>query len=701
MQKLQIIIFILFLTALILSIPSCVEKAKFIPYAKSGVLDLREWDFAENGNILQSGEWEFYWKQLLTPNDFTDGASSKKIGYIAVPSIWINESNLSAMGYATYRLNIWISNTNTRLAIKIPWVSTSYKLWIDRKYLIEVGKVGKTRLESYPQYYPTVIGFSPQGTNIEIVMQVANFYHYKGGLRESLLIGAEKKIRDFSKSNLAQQLFLAGSLIIMAIYHFALYFMRRKNKSPLYFGLLCFIISFRVLAAGENVLFYFFPFLGFELNLKLEFIPVYLGVPTLLAFIYSLYSVNMNKLFTRIMQIIGLAFTVFMLFTPARIFSYTFSTFAIIVAIVLFYIVLVLIKSIVLKSEGAIVFLVGFLIFSFTVINDMLFSLRISSLSFYSSSIGLLVFIVSQSIVLSLRFSRALETVETLSRSLESKVRERTSQLAERTFELEREQAKLRSRTEIIERELQFARNIQMQFIPMASPFPKLAFYYKPMDQIGGDFFDFVEFSADKIGILVSDVSGHGMPAALVTSMIKSFTLQFAEVIDNPAEFLIYLNGFLVNHTGGNFVTAFYGIFQFKTREFVYANAGHNMPFILNETGVSMLDISDSGIPLALFNEEFLAMRKKLPSNNTIILNKGDKIFLYTDGLTETVRIKDKESYPDGNLVDFETKVLISTLKDFSSLPSRELIEILERKLIDFRGADNFDDDVCMICLEV
>ncbi|MEI7652004.1 MAG: DUF1501 domain-containing protein, partial [Verrucomicrobiota bacterium] len=83
------------------------------------------------------------------------------------------------------------------------------------------------------------------------------------------------------------------------------------------------------------------------------------------------------------------------------------------------------------------------------------------------------------------------------------------------------------------------------------------------MEEVGGDFYDFINFrDSEKIGIFISDVSGHGVPAAFITSMIKTTILQSGERKENPAELLTYINDLLHNQTGGNFITTFYGIFN-------------------------------------------------------------------------------------------------------------------------------------------
>ena len=178
--------------------------------------------------------------------------------------------------------------------------------------------------------------------------------------------------------------------------------------------------------------------------------------------------------------------------------------------------------------------------------------------------------------------------------------------------ELSRERNELKIRNSSMEKELEMARNIQLKLIPNTKPVPGIAYFYKPMQRVGGDFLDFIEFkNKDIFGIFISDVSGHGVPAAFITMMIKSSLQQSAPYVNNPAYILYYLNDLLYKQTNGNFITAFYGIFNPATREFIYSNAGHNKPFLINNGEGTMLSMDSGGFPLGVDDNEGLKSRKK------------------------------------------------------------------------------------------
>lgn len=278
-------------------------------------------------------------------------------------------------------------------------------------------------------------------------------------------------------------------------------------------------------------------------------------------------------------------------------------------------------------------------------------------------------------------------------------------QVEVRTRELSEERNKLKSRNELIEQELEMARRIQDQLLPHISPRKDLAFFIKPLDKIGGDFYDFIAFrDSQKIGIFLSDVSGHGVPAAFITSMIKTVLLQSGSEIDKPSRLLIKLNKSLVQQTGGNFVTAFYGIFDPLTREFQFSNAGHNLPFVVSNQNITQLQSLYTSLPLAILDSEDLFRMEKDYRNEKIILEQGSKLLLYTDGLVECINIERSKASPaevDNNENDFGVDRLRDVLLQNAGLPAQKLIEEIYSELVAYRGSETFDDDVCMVCLDV
>ncbi|MEW5922210.1 MAG: hypothetical protein AB1796_14965 [Bacillota bacterium] len=229
------------------------SKASLPPRAVGGVLDLRNWSFGQNGVLSLEGQWEFYWRQLLNPEDFKGGGAVPRAGYIEVPGTWNGYAlpgngkgqKLPGEGYATYRLVIHTNADEPVLGLKILDFATSYRLWVNGELLSENGRVGTNKDETLPQSFPRLVNFQNDGGTVEIVLQIANFTHRKGGIWTDIKIGTPGQLQTLREKQAFGTLFLCGGLLIMAVYHLGLYLLRRKDRAPLFCALLCFLIAAR------------------------------------------------------------------------------------------------------------------------------------------------------------------------------------------------------------------------------------------------------------------------------------------------------------------------------------------------------------------------------------------------------------------------------------------------------------------------
>jgi len=188
---------------------------------------------------------------------------------------------------------------------------------------------------------------------------------------------------------------------------------------------------------------------------------------------------------------------------------------------------------------------------------------------------------------------------------------------------------------EVVERELRVVADIQRSLLPKTMPeIPNLglAAHYQTSKWAGGDYYDFFPYADGRWGVMIADVSGHGTPAAVMMAITHSIAHAFPGHPDPPGRMLEYLNDRLcAAYTADNeaFVTAFFGVFDPRTREFRYACAGHNPPRWkrCQDGTISSLD-RVSGLPLGLFAEQTY-------EENVEALIPGDQIIFYTDGITE------------------------------------------------------------------
>jgi serine phosphatase RsbU (regulator of sigma subunit)/anti-sigma regulatory factor (Ser/Thr protein kinase) len=201
---------------------------------------------------------------------------------------------------------------------------------------------------------------------------------------------------------------------------------------------------------------------------------------------------------------------------------------------------------------------------------------------------------------------------------------------AVRVAQLVREQeAEVRQR-ERIEQELRVAQLIQQQFLPHELPdLPgwQVAAYYGPAREVGGDFYDFIRLPNDQVGIVVGDVTDKGVPAALVMATTHSILRAEAPRLVAPSEVLTRVNELLVDEMPAHmFVTCLYAVLDPTSGRLRYANAGHNVPYVSTEGGVT--ELRATGMPLGLLpGMEY--------EEKEATLAPGDTVLLHSDGLAE------------------------------------------------------------------
>ena len=235
--------------------------------------------------------------------------------------------------------------------------------------------------------------------------------------------------------------------------------------------------------------------------------------------------------------------------------------------------------------------------------------------------------------------------------------------------------------------ELQLAEKVQNNLIPRAVPqVHNVAFHFifQPMRSIGGDFFDFLQFKNKNLtGIFICDVSGHGVHAALIASMVKTLIETAGLTRLKPGHMLEYINRNIRGMIPGNFLTAFYGIYDSLERTLTFARGGHPFPILLKNDG-SLSELKSRGIMMGVFPDR--QFEEKVAH-----LEKGDKVLFYTDGLTE--------ARDTGNRMFLDE--LDNSIHSLSNSDIQSFINGIYQKLSDHRGDIEVEDDICMIGMGV
>ncbi len=436
---------------------SCSVKHTAFPKAEKGFLNLTNWDFSQfqNNNSLMTldGEWEFYWEKWIHSEEFQNQEKINSIDktFILVPNSWnghnVNPERKEAKiiegdGYATYRLKFLVPK-NLSLSIQLPTMGTAYKFYINGKLFKEVGTLGKSIAESIPDYKVDIVRLPFSGTGeYEFIFHISNFSYKQGGIWYPITIGLDKDLNQVREKNLFVDFFLAGSILIMGLYHLGLFFVKKNDKSALWFGVVCLLISIRTLLTGEFYFYTLFSNFPFNLGIKLEYIAFYYGIPIFVLFLQEIFPEDSPKLIIKVITFSSFILSIPVFLFPPRIFTHTVQIMELIALIVMFLGVYIFIKAIYNNREGAKSILAGSILLIITITNDILHSNLIIYTGYYSS-FGLFVFIFSQAFLLSIRFAKAFKQVEELSENLEQKVIERTKELelAKKLAESEREKS--------------------------------------------------------------------------------------------------------------------------------------------------------------------------------------------------------------------------------------------------------------------
>ena len=239
-----------------------------------------------------------------------------------------------------------------------------------------------------------------------------------------------------------------------------------------------------------------------------------------------------------------------------------------------------------------------------------------------------------------------------------------------------------------MEEELRLAREIQQNLLPNICPtgeFFELVGYNLPSKEVGGDYYDFISLAEDRIGIAIGDISGKGIPAAILMSNLQA-TLRISANQDiRCSDVVSQVNRQITKTTSiEKFATFFYGIFNSRTFSFEYTNAGHNYPILWRKNGSHIL-LKKGGLIIGI-------IEKTNYQTGEVQLKTGDTLLLYTDGITESMNSSGEE---------FGEKRLLNCLSRIDHNSAQEILENVLTEVTDFSRSDLYSDDLTLVVLRV
>ncbi|MDX1960111.1 MAG: adenylate/guanylate cyclase domain-containing protein [Leptospiraceae bacterium] len=413
----------------------------------------------KNSNLSLKGNWFLYHKKIVSkeevlkflanhPTLFKDETRTKEdfeflrkeLGTSIsanVPSEWPDlnskqDSNFTNEDYGTFiaileheykERDVYIKSLEQGTAFLFYTVSLPLQEKEDKDFIFRNGTVGETRDKSIPQILPVLEKINFKTNSELLVMQVSNFHHRQGGFWSVVELDSTKRIIALKDYERALALVTLGVILIMALYHFVLFLERREDFASLIFGIFCFTICFRALATSRILhdIFSEASVEQFEILYKIEYLSVYIGVPMFTLFITHVFSIKFNMPFSKWLNIanstLAVPFVFSVVFFETRVFSYYIKYFYIIMYVVAILILFNMVVAVKRKLTGSIQSLLGTIALVLIFVQDQLYSVNIISTGYYIQY-GFMVFIFTQSLILSSRFSLAFRESEQLSTSM-------------------------------------------------------------------------------------------------------------------------------------------------------------------------------------------------------------------------------------------------------------------------------------------
>lgn len=383
--------------------------------AKKGYLDLSNWDFSNNKSVELKGEWAFYPDKFIRPETSDGNIGTGKV-FLQLPSG--REDMAAVIGKSpekitgTLQLKVRLPEGSSTYGIRSRIVLSSYDLYVNGLLKTTVGKIGTDKKTSLPMYQNKDIYFVQDNETLEILYHTAD-YHLGDGAIMPPILGLSSQISDQASMNTGRDLCLFGMLFIMAIYHLGLYWMRRGDSTPLYFGIFCLCFGIRTLLVNERFLPSHFPVSIITYG-KLGYICVFIGFSALCIYLYHALQGTFTHRFKQLAVGIGAIASLLSLLLPYKYLDFILIAYALIGIPLLVYSLYRLINAVLKRREFAGSILIGYVCLSMTFINDLIY--QITMLNRPSMiPLGIAVFTLSQAYTLSARFSNAFSHAEQLS----------------------------------------------------------------------------------------------------------------------------------------------------------------------------------------------------------------------------------------------------------------------------------------------
>lgn len=360
----------IYLTSLLASLvlfalAACARKQSETTFP--GRIDVSDFDFTEEGVIDLNGPWEFYWERFLYPGDFKAPAVPEPDGYSTGLLPWhkieTTGAKPGACGYATYRLRVLLPEPAPRIGIRISFQNSSYRLFVNGQEAASSGNPATNEAETVPGRVNRIVYFQPRERELELILHVANYYVFRGGLRGNIQLGPAAVLENLRNRGLAMDLIMAGFGLCIWLYHLFLFLQRPQDRSILYFLFLSGSFLPRYFLISERTISLLIGELPFDLEIRMIHSLHVLTPSLLLLFMRSIFPESIPMRTVRLFFLSTFMYFGTWLFSPL-VYTKTFIIYSIGASIaVLIPIGSALLGAMKVRARGAFLQSLGILLF--------------------------------------------------------------------------------------------------------------------------------------------------------------------------------------------------------------------------------------------------------------------------------------------------------------------------------------------------
>lgn len=363
-----------------------------------------------NQQLILKGEVAFFWNKLHDPGTNFDSLQPE---FAQFPGLWKPDKHNPDMrnqGFATYRLILESNMDMPDLGIFIDHMYCAYAIYLNGDLIGKNGHVGGSPKLHTPTFLPGTISFPIVKGKNELILQVENYFHSKGGIRNELVLGDFDYLQSKYHRYIAFDLLLSGSLIMGGLFFIGLFLFGRNDPALLFFSLFCLIYGYRISATDLYALHFVYPYISWFVALKLEYLSLYLSVGLFGVYTQKLYPDETQDKVIPVFTGISVVLLLFTLISKPYLYTQIIQYYIVIILGYILYGIYVYLKAWQHNRDGAIYAMMSTAVLFFVsiyLITSYLFVFTSNPIVIFT---GHLLFFFLQSLILSFRFSKKLKT---------------------------------------------------------------------------------------------------------------------------------------------------------------------------------------------------------------------------------------------------------------------------------------------------